>query len=274
MFFQSCKKLLDSFIINHPKDDMETFKKNLQIFLNENKNTEYHVIENNKIKINILKINRSKEDKNENRKVILYSYGNMCSISSIITQNKIERFYKLPHDIDIVFYDYPGYCPGYEHNIENFEEECYIFITSVYNWLIKSGYKHYNLYIMGISLGSGPSIDLATKYNHKGLILLCPLKSILDIDMVKYDILKSVLNYVTGNMFCNLDKLQNIDISKLNDKTLFIHGSDDTLINCTHSKEMKDIIGSSADCYIIEKGTHINLFDFPQVYEIIDKFTS
>ena len=124
-------------------------------------------------------------------------------------------------------YDYSGYGIS-QGNIS--EISTYDDIFSVLSFAVqKLKYQLSDIILWGFSLGSGPTIELASRFqNLGGVILQAPLASMnVWIDknaQWNYD-------FINGDVFCNINKIENV-----NSKILIIHGKNDNIINHRHSK--------------------------------------
>ena len=79
--------------------------------------------------------------------------------------------------IDIITYDYTGY--GVSYPSKSKEKEFYTDIEVVTSFAIeKLRFKLNQIIIWGFSLGSGPSINIASKFMFGGLLLQSPIVSI------------------------------------------------------------------------------------------------
>ena len=93
----------------------------------------------------------------------------------------------------------------------------------------KLKYQLNDIILWGFSLGTGPTVELASRFqNLGGVILQAPLASMnVWIDknaQWNYD-------FVNGDLFCNINKIESVS-----SKILMIHGKNDTIINHRHSK--------------------------------------
>ncbi|BCS83155.1 alpha/beta hydrolase [Cotonvirus japonicus] len=157
------------------------------------------------------------------KKYIVFSHGNGSDIYSMFHYLK-----KLSNQLNvgIVCYDYVGY--GLSRDKIPSEQLCYDSIKSVVKFL----QKDYNLdndsiYLVGQSLGTGITIDFASKnYWATPIILISPYKSIC---RVVFDTC-----FVTPiDKFTSLSKLKYI-----NCPIKIFHGESDEVISIEHGREM------------------------------------
>eukprot|EP00929_Paragymnodinium_shiwhaense_P002316 TRINITY_DN102542_c0_g1_i1.p1 TRINITY_DN102542_c0_g1~~TRINITY_DN102542_c0_g1_i1.p1 ORF type:complete len:476 (-),score=87.27 TRINITY_DN102542_c0_g1_i1:37-1464(-) len=135
--------------------------------------------------------------------------------------------------VHVLAVEYPGYgiCPGKtdEAGILANAEAAFNFVTETLQWPL-DGIK-----IFGRSLGTGPAISLASRYDVSGLILVSPFTSIRDIFKDQVGMLANALT----ERFDNLSMAANI-VSP----TLIIHGKKDSLVPVSHGKRIYDVISA------------------------------
>lgn len=178
---------------------------------------------------------------------IIYSHGNGSDIGC--TDKLLFNFSK-KLDANIVTYDYAGY--GIR-NDKSSEKEIYEDIYLIYKWLTKDLEIPSNrIILMGNSLGSGPSVDLASRLSNKlgGLILISPFTSIVRTisvigykNKIIYNFMKALtylLSWIYGfDMFDNINKISNVQIP-----ILLIHGKEDFVVPYQHSLELAQVVRS------------------------------
>lgn len=208
---------------------------------------------------------------NASAPTIIYSHGNQDDLESID-----QLVSKLAEEIECNFltYEYPGYgyfkkpqqildvplSPPIEHHCS--EAGCNDAIRGAYDFLIKKkGTDPKQIYLWGMSLGTGPSVDLASddKFPVGGMILQSGFLSILRIPIH----LAVSLNFV--DMFTNIDKLP-----KITCPLALIHGENDKTIPVSHSHEMMKLVKFSP--FLRIPGGEHNLFENPEHYFQIVKF--
>jgi len=142
----------------------------------------------------------------------------------------------------------------------------------------KLKYQLNDIILWGFSLGTGPTVELASRFqNLGGVILQAPLASMnVWIDknaQWNYD-------FVNGDLFCNINKIESVS-----SKILMIHGKNDTIINHRHSKLLYERYIKSNQPYkdirmfLVDDAGHNDLhemiFDFnnslcEEIYNFID----
>ena len=111
---------------------------------------------------------------------------------------------------DVVAYDYRGYGIS-KNNFKITEKSIYEDLEFTLSYSIFSlGYSIENIILWGFSLGSGPTVDIASRYqNIGGIILQSPLASVyfwLDQNP------DWNFSYYEGDIFCNINKIENIKL--------------------------------------------------------------
>jgi len=193
---------------------------------------------------------------------IVFSHGNaedlggvedwMCELSKSL-------------QVDVVGYDYSGY--GYSTSslglpiVQTTEAFCYQNIEAVYNYLIDVEKKDpKTIILMGRSLGTGPSCELASKKVVGGVILQSPLLSAIRV------VLKTPFT-LPIDIFANTDKVRNIKVP-----IFIVHGLLDQVISVEHGKELYRLIHTSNPKYawepwwISDAGHNDIEFNFHEAY--------
>lgn len=188
-------------------------------------------------------------------KTIIYSHGNAEDIG----QN-IEIFNALHNKgYGVIAYDYPGYGLSSGKPTEASTQRA---INSAWDYAIKSGISPSSIIILGRSIGTGPSVWLASQTKPAGLILISPLKSAYSVAF-KYPIFP-------GDVFPNYKRI--VDIRT---PLLVIHGEMDEVIPFSHGKDIYEKSPTSNKFFVPIKNTgHNDLFYYAsdQIFESIDTF--
>lgn len=150
---------------------------------------------------------------------ILYSHGNAEDLGDIRVY--LQLLQKL--GFSVVAYDYQGY--GTSQGKPS-EQNVYADIDAVYNYLTQSlKISPAQIIVYGRSVGSGPSVDLASRERVAGLILESPFVSAFRV--------------VTKVPIVPFDKFANIDkIARVRCPVLVIHGTGDDVIPLWHGEAL------------------------------------
>ena len=158
---------------------------------------------------------------NHGMPTLLWSHGNaehLGYLESYLDYLNDEGF-------GIIAYDYPGY--GLSDGKPT-EKGCYNNIQAVWNHLTNTlSVPKKNIFIIGQSVGTGPSVWLAEQHTTAGLVLFSPLKS---INAVPFNI-----NIFPYDRFPNIDTIKNVK-----SPLLVIHGDQDEIIDISHGKAVYD----------------------------------
>ena len=195
--------------------------------------------------------------------VIIYSHGNASDLNDVLTY--IQKLSILYH-INFLAYDYRGY--GLQTTFKPSEASTFEDIETVLTFSNK--YLKFDLektLLWGYSLGSGPTIEIASRFQTLGgVILQSPLSSVMCwIDSsAEFD-----FPYKQEDIYCNINKIENIKA-----KIFIIHGREDITINVKHSLMLYDrYVKSKSDnnqiWLIIAEG-----FGHNDLHEMLDDETS
>ena len=164
-------------------------------------------------------------------------------------------------------YDYAGY--GIASQTPS-EDASYHNLEVVLSYAIATlGYELSEIFLWGFSLGSGPTVEIATRYQSlAGVILHSPLASCLAWLDSSLD--KCTQGYAGPDLFSNITK-----VAKIKSKVLILHGGEDRIIPSCHSqclynqlkksRKLPTLDNSSDEWLIIVSGADHN--DIPSVFE-------
>lgn len=187
--------------------------------------------------------------------VILYSHGNRTNISYLQ-----EFFQELTHKgFAVLAYDYPGY--GLSQGKAT-ESNTYASIDAMYDLLQKEyHFKSSQIIAMGRSLGSGPTLYLASTKPVACVILDSAFMSIFRI--------KLPLQIFPFDIYNNLKRIKSLKVP-----LLIIHGKQDALIPFKHGLSLFKACTTPKESVWVEQGTHNNLTDTlgQEYYNIIQNF--
>ncbi|KAK8654850.1 hypothetical protein V6N13_107447 [Hibiscus sabdariffa] len=174
--------------------------------------------------------------------------------------NKITAtFWRHPVARLTLFYDYSGYggSTGKPSEINTYYD-----IEAVYNCLKEEyGIKQEDLIVYGQSVGSGPTLHLASRLKKLGGVVLH--SAILSGLRVLYPV-KMTFWF---DIFKNIDKIRHV-----NCPVLVIHGTDDDIVDWSHGKRLWELAKEKYDPLWVEGGGHCNLETFPEYIRHLRKF--
>lgn len=186
---------------------------------------------------------------------IIYSHGNAEDVG----QN-MDIIYALnSKGYGVIAYDYPGYGLSTGKPTQTSTQES---IQATWDYAIKSGIPASSIVIVGRSVGSGPSVWLASHTEPAGLILISPLKSAYCVAF-GYPIFP-------GDRFPNYKR-----IPKIETPLLVIHSEQDEVIPFSHGKELFEVSPASNKFFVpIKKTGHNDMFYHApdKIFDAIDTF--
>lgn len=190
------------------------------------------------------------------RFTILYSHGNAADLGQMR-----DLFIELRAHlrVNIMSYDYSGY--GRSTGKPS-EFNTYYDIEAVYNLLRNEyGFKQEDLILYGQSVGSGPTLHLASKLQKlRGVVLHSAILSGLRV-------LYPVKVTFWFDIFKNIDKIRYV-----NCPVFVIHGTEDEIVDCSHGKRLWELSKEKYDPLWVKGGGHCNLETFPEYIKYLRKF--
>jgi esterase/lipase len=102
--------------------------------------------------------------------------------------------------------------------------------------------------LFGRSIGSGPAIFLASRRKIAGLVLMAPFSNLRTLAR---DLVGKVAENMIEEKFHNLK-----DMEVITCPTLFLHGAQDELIPCQHSKDLAAVCQGVKEICISEEMKH------------------
>ncbi|KAG6589788.1 protein ABHD17C-like [Cucurbita moschata] len=190
------------------------------------------------------------------RLTLLYSHGNAADLGQMH-----ELFVQLRAHlrVNIMSYDYSGYGAS---TGKPSEFNTYCDIEAVYNCLKRDyGIKQEDMILYGQSVGSGPTLHLASRLQRlrgvvlhsailSGIRVLCPVKMTFWFDIFK-----------------NIDKIRLVSCP-----ILVIHGTNDDIVDWSHGKRLWELSKEKYDPLWVKGGGHCNLETFPEYIKHLRRF--
>ncbi|KHG01281.1 Abhydrolase domain-containing protein [Gossypium arboreum] len=163
-------------------------------------------------------------------------------------------------------YDYSGYG---QSTGKPTECNTYADIDAAYTCLKERyGVKDEDLILYGQSVGSGPTVDLASRLpNLRGVVLHSPILSGM---RVLYPVKRTYwfdIYKVFPPSFQNIDK-----IGAVNCQVLVIHGTADEVVHHSHGKQLWELCKNKYDPLWVNGGGHCNLEIYPEFIRHLKKF--
>lgn len=162
----------------------------------------------------------------DTKKVLIYSHGNACDIRGM--KNRLKDISEQISDINIIAYEYPGY--GNTEGTPN-ENDIYInMFKSIEFAKEKFNSSNEDIFLYGLSIGTGPTVEIASRKKYGGIILESPFTSIIRIEFGYFTFFTRYFD-----VFLSIEK-----IHKIKSPILIIHGKDDSLIDYHHSIQLHE----------------------------------
>nr|GLL26526.1 protein ABHD17C-like isoform X1 [Ipomoea trifida] len=189
---------------------------------------------------------------------MLYSHGNAADVGQMY-----ELFCELSLHlrVNLMGYDYSGY--GLSTGKAS-EQNTYADIEAAYRCLSETyGVKEEDVILYGQSVGSGPTIDLASHLSRlRAVVLHSPILSGL---RVMYPVKKTYW----FDIYKNIDKMPLVECP-----VLVIHGTADEVVDCSHGKQLWELCKQKYEPLWVTGGNHCDLELFPEYIKHLKKFVS
>lgn len=180
---------------------------------------------------------------------LLFSHGNAEDLGLI--RDHFMLFSRLLN-VNIFCYEYTGYGPIEGRQAQ--ESSVYADIEAAFTYLrdVKC-IPWQQIIAYGRSIGTAPSIHLATITPLRGLILQSPMTSI-------YRIPFRLRFTLPGDVFSNIDKIGNVCCP-----VFVIHGTKDEIVPCWHGQALHEACvkkGTAYRAFVVKDGDHNDLETF------------
>ncbi|XP_062159886.1 uncharacterized protein LOC133867191 [Alnus glutinosa] len=190
------------------------------------------------------------------RFTLLYSHGNAADLGQMH-----ELFIELRAHlrVNIMSYDYSGYGAS---TGKPSEFNTYYDIEAVYNCLKSEyGIRQEGLILYGQSVGSGPTVHLASRLQKlRGVVLHSAILSGIRV-------LYPVKMTFWFDIFKNIDKIRHVSCP-----VLVIHGTNDDIVDWSHGKRLWELSKEKYDPLWVKGGGHCNLETYPEYIKHLRKF--
>ncbi|KAJ6800837.1 protein ABHD17B-like [Iris pallida] len=187
---------------------------------------------------------------------LLYSHGNAADLGQMFPLF-VELTTRLR--VNLMGYDYSGYG---QSTGKPTEYHTYADIEAVYECLKeKYGAEDEDIILYGQSVGSGPTIDLASRLpNLRAVVLHSPMLSGLRV-------LYPVKHTYWFDIYKNIDK-----IGLVNCPVLVIHGTSDEVVDFSHGKQLWELSKEKYEPLWLKGGGHCNLELYPEYIRHLKRF--
>uniref|UniRef100_J3MG25 Serine aminopeptidase S33 domain-containing protein n=1 Tax=Oryza brachyantha TaxID=4533 RepID=J3MG25_ORYBR len=190
------------------------------------------------------------------RLTLLYSHGNAADLGQMF-----ELFVELSShlNVNLMGYDYSGYG---QSSGKPSEQNTYADIEAAYRCLVETyGATEENIILYGQSVGSGPTLDLASRLPHlRAVVLHSPILSGLRV-------MYPVKHTYWFDIYKNIDKVPLVKCP-----VLVIHGTADEVVDCSHGRALWELSKVKYEPLWVKGGNHCNLELYPEYIKHLKKF--
>ncbi|KAL3526643.1 hypothetical protein ACH5RR_011299 [Cinchona calisaya] len=187
---------------------------------------------------------------------LLYSHGNAADLGQMY-----DLFCELSLHlrVNLMGYDYSGYG---QSTGKPSEHNTYADIEAAYRCLVeKYGAKEEDVILYGQSVGSGPTLDLASRLARlRAVVLHSPILSGL---RVMYPVKRTYW----FDIFKNIDKIRLVQCP-----VLVIHGTADDVVDFSHGKQLWELCKEKYEPLWVKGGNHCDLELYPEYIKHLKKF--
>ncbi|MCD9646761.1 hypothetical protein HAX54_036918 [Datura stramonium] len=189
---------------------------------------------------------------------VLYSHGNAADLGQMYD---LFTELSLHLRVNLMGYDYSGYG---QSTGKPSEQNTYADIEAAYKCLEETyGVKEEDIILYGQSVGSGPTLDMASRLSRlRAVVLHSPILSGVRV-------LHPVKRTYWFDIFKNIDKIPLVECP-----VLVIHGTADDVVDFSHGKQLFDLCKQKYDPLWVEGGNHCDLELYPEYIKHLKKFIS
>lgn len=197
----------------------------------------------------------------EKKPLLIYFGGN----SEVISDN-IQAFHQHFKDqYDIVAFEYRGY--GSSQGSPSEKSLIKDGIAIVEHWVKKYGYKPEDIVIIGRSLGTGITMQVAFATQPQGIILVTPYDSINAVAEYNYPYIP--IRFLNYNPFLSDKYAPNLPI-----KGLWIIAENDVITPPNHGLRLASLMAHEPTIVTISKGEHHSIYHEDLTWSSISDFLS
>ena len=193
------------------------------------------------------------------KSALLYLHGNAGNLSW--RGNSVVRM-REGLGVSVLIIDYPGYGKSEGRPTE---EGCYAAADAAYAWLVDQQHiKSSNILIYGGSLGGGVAVDLASRHEHRALILVKTFTCLPDVAASHFPWIP--VRWIMRNRYASCDKIKDCR------RPIFMaHGDADDLIPLKLGQQLFDL-APGAKKFHLQPGAGHNDPLSPDFFETLQAF--
>ncbi|KAL2751679.1 abhydrolase domain-containing protein [Vespula maculifrons] len=192
------------------------------------------------------------------RFTLLFSHGNAVDLGQM---SSVYLGLGSRINCNIFSYDYSGYGLS---NGKPSEKNLYADIDAAWHALrTRYGISPENIILYGQSIGTVPTVDLATRYEVGAVVLHSPLMSGMRVAF------RSTKRTWFFDAFANIDK-----VPKVTSPVLVIHGTSDDVIDFSHGQAIYERCPRAVEPLWIDGAGHNDVELYNQYYERLKQFVS
>jgi fermentation-respiration switch protein FrsA (DUF1100 family) len=176
------------------------------------------------------------------KSALLYLHGNAGNLSH--RGSSLVKIREVLH-VGVLIVDYPGF--GKSEGKPS-EAGCYAAGQASYDWLVQEQkIDPKQILLFGASLGGGVAVELASRQDHRALILIKTFTSLPDVGQHIFPWLP--VRWVMRNRFDNLGK-----ITQCQRPVFFGHGTSDELIPYSQGRKLFEAANQPKEFFVLEGG--------------------
>ena len=217
---------------------------------------------------------KNSDNKEETIPCLFYKYPNSNNLLILFHCNGMDMFdsfnsissFKTKLEMNIFIPEYPGYSI---YDYPKSSQKCLENSLIIYDFCLKNikNISEKNIYVLGRSLGTGPSVYLSSKRSPAGTFLLSPYTTFAAV----------AKNYHTEDFYQKLTQhLRSIDfIDKVECPLCILHGKNDLLIYPEEAEELfkKCEKNNKKELHLIDLMGHNDVFHYlDEMFNIAKKF--
>lgn len=189
---------------------------------------------------------------------ILYSHGNAADLGQMH-----DLYVELSNmlRVNLLGYDYSGYGAS---TGKPSEANTYADIEAAFDCLVDDfNIKQEDIILYGQSVGSGPTVDLASRNARvRGVVLHSPILSGLRV-------LSDIKYTYWFDIFANIDKIPKVECP-----VFVMHGTADEVVDVSHGQKLVELCKVPYEPLFIDGGRHCDLEFYPEFLRSLRKFVS